>query len=234
MKKLIAISLFIFGCTTDGQEDFIQIYEPQPIATPQYTLTVTSGSGGSVSPTSVSFTSGSGITITATPDSGYIFDQWSNGSTENPLTLLLNSNTAISASFIEVPTSTGNYTLTVNSQAGGTVSSSGGTYAEGTEITLTAAPNDGYAFVGWSNGVLNESITIVINSNTTLTANFDIIPPDTIYIGENGITIIASPLAEAGSTASLNGNSYTIVSEDQLRNMVNNISLFSKIIKVSL
>ena len=41
------------------------------------------------------------------------------------------------------------YTLTVTSGEGGTVSTEGGTYDEGTEVTITATPNEGYEFVGW-------------------------------------------------------------------------------------
>ncbi|MBT7624409.1 MAG: hypothetical protein HN595_07745, partial [Flavobacteriaceae bacterium] len=59
MKRILLISLFIIGCTTDGQDDFITVNDPNigVPGTPQYTLTVTSGSGGSASPTSGSFNS---------------------------------------------------------------------------------------------------------------------------------------------------------------------------------
>ena len=270
-KKFLYINfLFFICCTTDGIDDsYVVVREP---GTAQFTLTVTAGSGGSVTPTS-RHNSGEQVTITATANSGYLFDSWSNGSTSNPITVTMDSNKSLTASFVAIPTyninliageggsvsgggsfqdgvqitliatpdsgyqftswsdgsteqnrnivvsqdleltanfsiATGNYTLTVNSQDGGSVSSSGGIYEEGTEITLTATASDGYAFTGWSNGVVNQTITVVINSNTTITANFEIIPPETLYVADNGVTIIASPLAEAGSTASLNGNTY--------------------------
>ena len=41
------------------------------------------------------------------------------------------------------------YTLSVSSGDGGTVSSEGGTYDKETEITITATPNEGYRFIGW-------------------------------------------------------------------------------------
>ena len=41
------------------------------------------------------------------------------------------------------------YTLTVTAGEGGTVSTEGGTYDEGTEVTVTATPAEGYEFVGW-------------------------------------------------------------------------------------
>lgn len=68
--------------------------------------------------------------------------------------------------------STTEYTLTVSSGKGGSVSTSGGTYEEGTSITLTATPNPQYIFAGWSNGSTETSITITMNSNTTIEATF--------------------------------------------------------------
>ena len=41
------------------------------------------------------------------------------------------------------------YTLTVSAAEGGTVSTEGGTYDEGTEITITATASEGYSFTGW-------------------------------------------------------------------------------------
>jgi len=65
------------------------------------------------------------------------------------------------------------YTLTVTAGEGGTVSTEGGTYDEGTEITITATPDEGYEFVGWegSDSVLS-SLTITISSNLEINANF--------------------------------------------------------------
>ncbi len=45
------------------------------------------------------------------------------------------------------------YTLTVTAGEGGTVSSNGGTYDEGTSVTITATPNEGYEFVGWTGAI---------------------------------------------------------------------------------
>ena len=41
------------------------------------------------------------------------------------------------------------YTLTVTAGEGGTVSTEGGTFDEGTEITIIATPDEGYELVGW-------------------------------------------------------------------------------------
>ena len=68
--------------------------------------------------------------------------------------------------------STTEYILTVSSGTGGSVSTSGGTYEEGTSVTVTATPNPQYIFAGWSNGSTETSITITMNSNTTIEATF--------------------------------------------------------------
>ena len=65
------------------------------------------------------------------------------------------------------------YTLTVIAGEGGSVSSEGGEYGEGTEVIITATPDQGYEFAGWSDGSTNQQITIVINSNTSFSAIFN-------------------------------------------------------------
>ena len=63
------------------------------------------------------------------------------------------------------------YTLTVSAGEGGTVSTEGGTYDEGTTITVTAIPDDGYEFVRWEGSDETEiELVISINSNITLNA----------------------------------------------------------------
>ena len=53
------------------------------------------------------------------------------------------------------------FTLTVTAGEGGTVSTEGGTYDEGTEVTITATPAEAYEFVGWEgNDSTEASLTI--------------------------------------------------------------------------
>ena len=76
------------------------------------------------------------------------------------------------------------YTLTVTAAEGGTVSTDGGTYDEGTEVTITATPDEGYRFSGWEgNDSTNESLTFTMNSNLILQALFEL-RPDNDYWGE--------------------------------------------------
>jgi len=71
------------------------------------------------------------------------------------------------------PTAPTQYTLTVTSGEGGNVSTDGGTYDEGTEVTIIATPNEGFSFVRWSDGQTDQSINYTLNSNTSLTAVFE-------------------------------------------------------------
>jgi len=83
------------------------------------------------------------------------------------------------------------YTLTVTASEGGTVSTEGGTYDEGTEVTVTATPDDGYEFIEWDgNDNQSNSFTVSINSNLTIQANFQIIQSNENYYSSGDIITI--------------------------------------------
>jgi M6 family metalloprotease-like protein len=98
------------------------------------------------------------------------------------------------------------YALTVNIVGNGTVSrlpdQTG--YDPGTEVTLTATPASGWVFSGWSGDLqgTNNPVTITINSNTTVTATFIVIPPTCYLLTLNhtgqGSDPVASPANSAG------------------------------------
>ncbi|NVN92409.1 MAG: PIG-L family deacetylase [Desulfuromonadales bacterium] len=74
------------------------------------------------------------------------------------------------------------YTLTTTSSpsAGGyvTVNPSQSTYSSGQQVTLTAAPNTGYTFSGWSGGATGTTnpLIVTITGNAAVTANFTALP----------------------------------------------------------
>jgi len=182
--------IIVFSCSNE-QDD-----APTPDAiVKKYTLAVTAGEGGTVSSSGGTYSQGTQVSITATPSSGFTFSQWSNGSTTNPITVTLNSNTNLSATFTAIINT---YTLTVSAAEGGTVSTEGGTYNEGTEVTIIATPSEGYRFTGWEgNTSTEESLTITLNSDQTLQALFELIP---IYT----LTVTTSE----GGTVSTEGGEY--------------------------
>ena len=128
--------------------------------------------------------------------------------------------------FVREPLSSDNssivntFTLTLSISAGGTVSPNSGTYNSGEQVTVTATPNSGYVFTGWtgSNSGFESSINVTINDNISLTANFESL----IYLDSNQITLKVRPEALTESEIPYNNKTYKIVSEDQLRNMVDN------------
>lgn len=112
MKKLYLLStillmafVLIYSCSTEEEDttpppSVVVTPEPEPPAPTQYTLTVTAGEGGSVSTEGGTYDEGTEITVTATPEEGYGFENWQDfNSAENTITITLNSNLSISARF---------------------------------------------------------------------------------------------------------------------------------------
>ena len=89
---------------------------------------------------------------------------------------------AIVTSPISSTTAVTQFKLTVGSNEGGTVSFGetslrrrSGFYIyrpAGTEVTVTAEPNEGYEFSGWSNGWRGNPITWKLNANVGFAAEF--------------------------------------------------------------
>lgn len=147
IKCLLIFSLLLFACSTPEANHV----EPHPIVE-KHSLSLNASEGGAVSPTDGIYDLGSSVTITAIPDNEYVFTGWSNGSTENPITITLNADINLIASF-----SKRIYSLNINIISQGTVSEtiiqSGGKatdYTSGTVIQLHANPDNGWRFVGWS------------------------------------------------------------------------------------
>lgn len=64
------------------------------------------------------------------------------------------------------------YVLTFSSVEGGTLSTEGGTYESGSNITVNAIADPGYEFLNWSDGSTENPRVILVNSNLDLKANF--------------------------------------------------------------
>jgi endoglucanase len=66
------------------------------------------------------------------------------------------------------------YELTITIVGSGTVTPDGGSYEEGTSVTLTAVPDEGYLFNGWSGDYTGSDSPIIIemDSDKNITATF--------------------------------------------------------------
>ena len=138
--------------------------------TPTFTITVQSNNEawGTVTGGGT-YNEGTVVNLTAIPADGYRFVQWNDANTENPRSVTVTANATYIATFEAIPT----YTITAmaNNPAWGTVTG-GGTYQEGTEVTLTATANDGYQFVQWNDAVTDAVRTITVTANANYVATF--------------------------------------------------------------
>lgn len=82
-------------------------------------------------------------------------------------------------------------TIAVNEEAMGTVTGAGN-YLAGESATLTATANAGYKFVSWTVGEETKTenpLTLTVNSNLTVTANFVVLSQYTITATANDATM---------------------------------------------
>jgi uncharacterized repeat protein (TIGR02543 family) len=149
-------------------------------ATPvtQYSLSVNVVGNGTVTqnPLNTTYASGTNITLTAVPGTGWTFQGWSGDETRtlNPVNITMNGNKTVTATFVQV--SLANYSLIVNVVGNGTVTQNpfNATYASGTVVTLAAVPATDWSFSGWSGdmtGVQNP-LNVTMDGNKTVTATF--------------------------------------------------------------
>ncbi|MCB0296514.1 MAG: hypothetical protein KDG51_15045, partial [Calditrichaeota bacterium] len=142
----------------------------------RFSLTVdTLGAGGvSWAPPGSVYDSASVVTLTAAPDSGYYFQGWSGdlSGNDNPLQMLMDANKSVAANFAELP----DFTLTLDTIGGGGVALDppGGIYDSTTIVTLTALPDSGYVFGGWSGdlGGSANPATLLLDADKNVTAIF--------------------------------------------------------------
>jgi uncharacterized repeat protein (TIGR02543 family) len=166
-----------------------------------YTLNVTAENGSVAKvPNEQNYNSGAQVVLTPTPATGYEFTSWSGDATgsNNPLTVTMNSNKNITANFTAVATG---FTLNVTAQNGSVSKNPDNvTYNNGDNVILTPTPDSGYEFTSWSGDATgtNNPLTVVMNSNKDITANFTLINnanpqgPGIIDLGKAGEFVILS------------------------------------------
>ncbi len=140
-------------------------------------ITVNAAEHGSAAVVSQPTCTSDTATVSATAtEEHYHFVGWSDGSTENPYTLVLSGNTTLTALF-----AIDSATVTVTSADAGKGSvMGGGVIPLGGSATVTAVPTGDNIFLTWSNGVTTNPYTFTVTSDITLTAQFTL--PDTIVL----------------------------------------------------
>ena len=178
-------------------------------------LSASPSAGGTVSGAGM-FTPGTSCTVTASPNIGYNFVNWTeNGSQvsfSNTYTFTLIANRNLVANFTSGPV---NYTLNVNSSGAQNVNISSTTAHDGTtnysktissdtSVSLTAPLLVGNKiFTGWTGDIVSsdQTISFSMNSSKTLTANYAV-QNFTLKVNSSGIlgVNITSPTGHNGST----------------------------------
>ncbi|MDP7280854.1 MAG: chitobiase/beta-hexosaminidase C-terminal domain-containing protein, partial [Candidatus Poribacteria bacterium] len=157
---------------------------------------------------------GTKVNITPVPDSGYYLGIWggdAKGMEKGPIEYeITKANPEITALF--VPLKENRFTITTLASSGGSVVSNpnSNAYVNGQQVTLTATPEPGYSFVGWTGDIestVNPLVTLA-DANKTVTAQFrrNIIAPVTLTINAENGTVTRTPsdeLYEKGTNVEL-------------------------------
>jgi hypothetical protein len=163
-----------------------------PVDTNHYIVTIGMNDiyqGCSVSPMGVFVVPADTVmTVTATDTLGLVFMAWvdennDSVSNQNPYTFTVNSDVTLYATFTNVPT----HTITVMETVNGTITPGAGEEMEvneGTDVTFTAVPDEGYMFAYWTidgvDSVLGNPYTFYnVNENHVINATFEV---DTTYV----------------------------------------------------
>ena len=138
-------------------------------------LTIAPNEQGTVtkSPDMDSYSTGTEVTLSATPNEGHHFSKWLIGEEEfadNPLTFTITANTHVEPEFERD-------FLVINEFDHGSVTLDPAMafYPIGSDVTVTAAPVDGYEFVKWTYGeteLTTNPATIRVIDGATLTPVF--------------------------------------------------------------
>jgi len=151
----------------------------------QYTLQI-EVAGGTATGDSTDYLYGQEVTIVATPDKGWKFDSWVGDPVADPTspttTVIMDGHKLISAIFTRLP----QHTLTVLKQGEGEAYAyvggsnyggpDAGTYSEGEEVPIVAAPAFGWEFDRWVGDNVKEPYSeftnVTMEGDTEVTAIF--------------------------------------------------------------
>lgn len=152
----------------------------------KYTIT-TEVSNGSIflSPAGGTYYAGETVTVLAKENVGYKFTGWGGDlaadTTQNPTTIIVDSNKSISAIIEKIPA----YKLTIRATDGIVkISPRLETYNPGSAVVLVAVPDEGYRFKGWWGDLtgMKNPTSMIMNSDMNLIAVFEKIPFYTLTI----------------------------------------------------
>lgn len=168
-----------------------------------FKLTTSVNGSGVISPASGTFNVSEVISLTATPDDGYDFDNWSGDASgsDNPLSVIMDSNKDVTANFspkvysIET-SSTSNGVINFSQQSGQELDTG---FPYGSEVSFEAIPNNSYFLDEWSGSLSgNENpTTLTITTDVNVDASFSQMRDGLRMAREGGFVQIGSLLYQA-------------------------------------
>jgi hypothetical protein len=199
LDELIKVKVVI----KDGTFSEIRSTVPVGSLPSAYTLTVTWDplAGGDVT-TDIPPPYAPGVTVqlTANPEDGWSFSSWGGdllGSTNNPETIVMDGNKAVSATFTQDQYTVG---LDVDGSGSATIDPDQATYTYGTIVQLDATPSGSWSFGGWSSDTLNIVIDEPSLASTSATINGAGTIKATFTLNHYQITVTGSPAGAIGGT----------------------------------
>ena len=158
------------------------------------------GSGSIVlSPQGPFYPFGTVARLTALPQEGNYFFAWHGTvtGTNNPVMLVINQPTqVVTATFASLPASEYSLSVVSDGQGSGAANPYALFYTSGQTVWLSATPDAGQAFLGWSGDATgtDNPLTVTINQSKVITANFTkwpvlSIPADLAGLRPNGFRV---------------------------------------------
>ena len=167
--SLITLLLIGYACST----------APEPTYSINTVSNPTEGGSISVSPEQDAYEAGTAVTFTATPNEGYTFIDFGGefNSTSNPLTVAVGKADMDIVANFQIKS----YPLSISVEGNGSiieqiVQSKSTDYEHGTQVQLTANPEDGWEFVEWGGDASGTEPTTIISveSEKNVTALFQL------------------------------------------------------------
>lgn len=178
------------------------------LATHEVTTGVEGSGSVALNPDKTAYGCGDLVSVTAVPENGWRFLRWSGDvtGTGNPVQLTVAADQTVIAHFVKEAETY--YEMTVNTAGNGSVTVTPlGPYIKGEAVVLTAQPEGGWGFIGWSGdlaGTENPSIlTITRNHVVTATYSSEVYFVDVQVEGEGAVDISPSQERAAGQDAVL-------------------------------
>jgi len=226
--------------TCSGSGDCIVLVDADKAVTATFAINTHTLSVGQVgagiitqTPEGTTFDYGTVITLTATPATGWGFVGWSGAcSGSGVCSVTMDADKTVAATF-----SINTHTLTVTQVGEGVITQmpAGATFNYGTVVTLTATPETGWSFAGWSGACSGSgACNVVMDADKAATATFSInqhtlavvqagagsitqMPEGTVFEYGTVVTLMAMPATGwsfTGWSGACGGNGICLVTLD--------------------